>query len=235
MKIIKDFFGELISAVYPNKCFSCGEIIKNDEYLCDDCNSKIERTNLDNICTDCGLEKESCVCKYQIFRFNALISAFKNTGAARKTYYSYKFRKKQFMARFFANEMCNAVNRCYADLKFDFICFVPSYGKRKYNHCSYIAKEISNKLSVRCIDDMLSCTKKVKKQHKSTFKERIENVDGKYTCNYRIDNAVVLLVDDIKTTGATIDECTRTLLFAGAKAVYCVTALGSINNSKLKN
>ncbi len=228
------FFKKLISAVYPNKCISCGEIIKEDDYLCSICDLAIERTELDNICTDCGLEKEFCVCKYQVFRFNALISVFKNTGLAQKTYYSYKFGKKQFSADFFANEMANAVKKCYSDVNFDFICSVPSYGKYKYDHSGYISKSISKMLMIPYEGDLLKCCKRVKKQHKSSFKDRLGNVEGKFLCNKSINNAVILLIDDIKTTGATIDECTRTLLFAGAKAVYCVTALGTISNSKIE-
>ena len=79
---------------------------------------------------------------------------------------------------------------------------------------------------------VLSCVKKVKKQHKSSIKERLLNTEGKYKCNYRIDNKNVLLIDDIKTTGATLDECAKELLFAGANSVYCITVLGSSTSKK---
>ena len=72
--------------------------------------------------------------------------------------------------------------------------------------------------------------KKTKKQHRSSIKERLSNVDGKYCATRRISTANVLLIDDIKTTGATLDECAKQLLFAGADSVYCVSVLGSITN-----
>ncbi len=230
MKTFKKFFGELLSAIYPNKCICCDNIIDNGKNMCNNCESNIERVNLDNICLDCGLEKSNCVCKYNIYRFNALISVFENNGLARKAYYSYKFGKKQFYSTFFADAMSDAIVKCYSDIEFDFVCYVPSYHKNKFNHSGYLAKRISNKLNIPLLDDMLNCTQKAKQQHKSSFKERLNNVEGKYTSNYRINDKVVLLVDDIKTTGATIDECTKILLFAGAKSVYCVTALSTVNN-----
>lgn len=232
--VFKKFLKELISAVYPNKCICCGEIIDSQKRICDNCDKIIERTDLKNLCTDCGLEKDDCVCKYNIYRFNGLITVFKNNGLARKCYYRYKFSKKETYSAFFAQEMYNAVINCYADVKFNLICSVPTYNKYKYDHSGYLAKRIAKDLNLPFVNDLLCCNKKVKRQHKSTFKERLANVEGKYSYNYRIDNANVLLIDDIKTTGATVDECARVLLYAGAKNVYCVTALGTVNKIKIE-
>ncbi len=234
MKTVKYFFKKLISAIYPNKCICCGELIDEDIYLCNQCKNKFERMNLDDICTDCGLEKSDCVCQYNIFRFTSLICAFKNTGRARKAYYSYKFHKKQHYVKFFAKEMCIAIEKCFSEIKFDLICSVPSYKKIGYDHSGYIAKEISKILNIPFSNDLLCCIKKSKRQHKSSFKERLTNVNGKYIANYRVDNLNILLIDDIKTTGATVDECAKVLLFAGANSVRCATTLGTVTDKKQK-
>ena len=227
MKKIKLAIKTIISTIYPNKCICCGEIIDENLYICDSCNKSIERVNLNNICLDCGLEKENCSCKYNVYRFNALISVFKNIGNAQKVCYKFKFSKKQHYAKFFANEIANAVTKCYNAEDFDLICSVPSFNSLKYNHSGYLAREISRLLDIPFADTLLVCIKRTKQQHKSNIKERMSNVYGKYQAKYRIDNKRVLLIDDIKTTGATIDECTRVLLFAGAESVHCATVLGS--------
>ncbi len=226
MKSTDKFLKQLISAIYPNKCICCGELISEDISLCDSCNEKIERINPDDICLDCGLEKSDCTCKYNIFRFNGLVTAFKNTGLAQKAYYSYKFGKKQHYVGFFSDEMCHIIDKCYPSINFDIVCAVPPFRKHEYDHSGYIAEAISQKLGIPFYKDLLCCVKKSKKQHKSTIKERLKNVDEKFLANYRVDKKVVLLIDDIKTTGATIDECARTLLFAGADKVFCATVLG---------
>lgn len=235
MKNAKALFKTLISAVYPNKCICCGEILDEVDYICDNCNVAIERINLDDICLDCGCEKEDCVCKYNVFRFNAIVSAFKNTGLARRAYYSYKFGKKQHYANFFADEICRTIKNCYDGTRFDVVCAVPLYQRFGYDHSGYVAELVAEKLSVPFDNKLLFCVKKSKNQHKSTIKERLRNVDGKYSVNCRLDNKNILLIDDIKTTGATLDECAKMLLFAGADSVYCATALGTTEKSKNKN
>ena len=56
-------------------------------------------------------------------------------------------------------------------------------------------------------------------------KQRLENVKNMYVATKNLRGKSILLVDDIKTTGATLNECTLQLLSAGADCVYCVTAL----------
>ena len=57
------------------------------------------------------------------------------------------------------------------------------------------------------------------------FEERISNVKGKYGFRRKIKAENILLIDDIRTSGATLDECARQLLRAGADRVYCATIL----------
>ncbi|MBR5473347.1 MAG: ComF family protein [Clostridia bacterium] len=234
MKMVKNFLNLLLSAIYPNKCVCCGKIINDDYYICDHCDKLIERNNIDNICLNCGFQEQDCVCKYNVYRFNSIICVFRNEVYARDAYYAYKFSKKQHYANFFAQEMCEAIQKVYSGIEFDVICAVPSFNKLKYDHSGYIAQLISKELNVPYTKCLLTCIKRSKKQHKSTIQERLCNVDGKYKVNHRVDNLKILLVDDIKTTGATLDECAKELLFAGAKSVYCVTALGSSNSQKQK-
>lgn len=232
MKNDNSFLKLILSALYPNKCICCSEIIDEGNLICDDCNRVIERNNPDNICTECGLETYSCVCQYNVYRFKKIVCVFKNTGLARKAYYSYKFGKKQHYVDFFAEEMYSAVNRFYADVKFDYVCSVPSANKFSYDHSGYMANKISELINVPYAKDVLTCAKRTKRQHRSTIEERLKNIDNKYKFNYRVENADILLVDDIKTTGATVDECAKMLLYAGANSVYCVVALGTTNINK---
>ena len=56
-------------------------------------------------------------------------------------------------------------------------------------------------------------------------KERFKNVEGLYGAKGKVNGKNILLVDDIKTTGATLNECAKQLILSGADNVYCVTGL----------
>ncbi len=229
MKKIIRIIKILISTIYPNKCICCGELIDEDKFTCETCNNLLERNDLNDICLSCGLEKSDCVCRFNVYRFNSLICVFKNEGRIKKAYYAYKFAKKQHYVDFFTQELYCAVKKCYDDIKFDFICSVPCAKKFAYDHSGYIAQKLSDLLEIPYVPEVLYCAKRIKKQHQSNIKDRINNVDGKFGFNKKIPNATVLLIDDIKTTGATIDECAKMLLFAGAENVHCICALGTIS------
>lgn len=58
---------------------------------------------------------------------------------------------------------------------------------------------------------------------------RLKNVKNKYYAQNKISGGNVLLFDDIATTGATLDECAKQLLIAGADRVYCISVLQSVH------
>ena len=117
--------------------------------------------------------------------------------------------------------------------EFDVICYVPStlrsYLERGFNQSFLLAERLSELLSIPFLKGALKCRWSFKFQHKLDREKRIKLTRKKYyfsksTVGY-LKNKRVLLVDDIKTTGATLDECSRQLLFAGARSVFCLTAL----------
>ena len=68
-----------------------------------------------------------------------------------------------------------------------------------------------------------------KPQHILDASQRRRNVKGVYEATKNLDGKTVLLVDDIKTTGSTLNECAKQLRLKGAKEVYCL--VGLISNS----
>lgn len=227
----------ILNAVFPNKCMGCGEIIDENIEFCEYCKKHLERNNLKNICTVCGYEKENCVCKYNVYRFEKVFSVFKNSGVARRAYYTYKFKHTEHYADFFAGEISDAVKQLYGDINFECMCAVPAskgiFGAAKFNHCDYLCKSVSKLLNIPYENKLLYCKERKKQQHKLSLKERLSNVNGKFGYNYGLKGGNVLLVDDIRTTGATLDECAKTLLYAGADRIYCATVLSTEMNFKM--
>lgn len=229
---IKILLNEILKVLYPKKCVSCGEIIDEDEFLCDQCFHSIESVDHTKHCRACGFDKKNCLCSYRVFRFAGIVSAFLNESIAQKAYYAYKFGHKMHYGQFFAERMSLSVVKGYHGIKFDYICAVPtslrSKMKRGFDHSDIICNFMSSILKIPKLDNALVCKSFVKPQHTSDFKLRMKNVKGKYSFTRKISGGRILLVDDIMTTGATLDECARQLLLAGADEVYCVTALYTV-------
>ena len=231
------FFKGLVSAVFPNTCAACHTIIDENEFLCDYCMAMLEDCGAYKMCIKCGLPKEECRCKKDVYFFDGVISAFFRETTAKNAMYDFKFRKNERVSRYFAERMALSVKQNYSDINFDFVTFVPMSNKAKkkrgYNQSELIAKDLAEilKLPFKC--DLLKSHHKKRSQFKLNAKQRRENVKDIFYCDNELDGQTVLLVDDIKTTGATLNECAKVLLSIGADKVYCVTGLISRSKNRL--
>lgn len=228
METFKKFIKKIISFVYPNTCLNCGEIIPEGEFFCDCCFEQLEITPVDKMCLKCGNTKKNCFCKSRVYSFEKITAPFYKNGAAQKAMYAFKLGRRVYISEFFSQRMALKVKYDFYGTRFDGICYVPlsaaSLRKRGFNQSKLLAEQISDILKIPLITDQLSCVKKSTSQHKTKGKERFQNIKGAYRSNKAICGRI-LLIDDIKTTGATLDECSKQLLSSGAESVWCVTGL----------
>ncbi len=229
----------IIAAIFPNVCCGCNEIIPEDEHFCDYCFEMLQHTAEDKICIKCGLPKKNCDCPTTVFRFDGCVAPFYTDSAAKEAMYRFKFRRKEHIGNFFAQQMALSIKQCFPDIIFDAIAYVPLHPvnqrRRGYNQSRLLALRLSKILNVPIYDRLLICVKRGKNQHKTPRRLRRNNVKNKYICNHSVIGKKILLVDDIKTTGATLDECTKQLLLNGADRVFCVTGLITKRKEKKKN
>ena len=226
MKII-DY---IIDAIYPPTCPCCNKLITPEEYFCPKCKLKIAYPSK-NVCKLCGYEEKRCVCKRYIFHFDGICGAFKNEGVAKDAFYAFKFKKDSRVLGFFVKNISAVVRRQFSDVKFDFITSVPPTNPNtEYDHAKMIATALGKSLNLKFVKCLKAASKPRQTQHFLTYEERFSNVRDAYEATTSVKGKTVLLVDDIKTTGATIDECARELKFAGAKSVYCAVALIGYKN-----
>ena len=223
-----NFFKIVLSAIYPNRCVACGEIIPEEESLCEFCSEFIEVCDSSKLCIKCGSLKKNCFCNKRSFYFDGFVAPFLNDKIARKVVYSFKLNRKERYCRFLAERMAVTVKQCY-DVDFDYVTYVPmkisTVFSRGFNQSYLLAKELSKSLDIPLGFRFLKCVKNNKPQHELSGKERFENVKGMCSSVDLPSGANILLVDDIKTTGATLNECAKELYKSGAGSVYCVAAL----------
>jgi ComF family protein len=96
-----------------------------------------------------------------------------------------------------------------------------------------LAKQFSEKLKLDVDDKILIRVKDTPTQTNLTKQQRENNMKNafKVVNKVKILNKTILLIDDVYTTGSTLNECAKTLLKSGAKAVYCLT----VAHTKMEN
>ena len=117
----------------------------------------------------------------------------------------------------------------FSQVEFDAVVSVPPRKKRRkdnYDQASALGKEVAKRLSLPYISNSLYQTREIKKQSSLTFDARIKNVKDAFKVRKpdKIKAKTILLIDDVRTTGSTLNECGKALKEAGAYRVYSATA-----------
>lgn len=226
--MIKEAIKKLSFAVFPRRCELCGEVTELDEARCEECR-KLKRIE-GELCRKCGIPKDICSCKNKRKKseYKAFIAPFYyensiSAGANRFKDYGYPE-----LAKAMGKEMSEHIEDYFGDVEFDFITFVPmtkkKQNKRGYNQSELLANEISEILDIpvlALLDKVIS----TRDQKKKNARQRAVNLRGAFDLkeDANVDDKTILLVDDIRTTGATLNECSYVLNAYGAKAVYATT------------
>lgn len=214
--------------LYPNRCACCSKVLPAGRSLCDDCEGKLPRIGRP-VCRRCGLARPDCLCARQPrpLYFDGCCAPFAYTGVVRNGIWQFKFRGRIDGAAFFAREMAAAFRSAYPGLRPDGICYVPLSKKRRrergYNQSELLAAEMAAILECPTAHSLRK-VRDNKVQHELHFSDRQANVQNVYACEDDFTGKTLLLVDDIKTTGSTLNACARLLKEAGAKRVICITA-----------
>ena len=201
--------------LFPSVCGICGKIEK--EALCLSCKRKLNLPNDANI-----IEVPN---KY--FSKHAYI--FEYEGTIREKLINYKFNEQSYLHETFANIIIKNKKICRFIKNYDIIIPVPihkkRYKERGYNQTELIAYRIAKKLGISINTDILLKEKNNKPQSELTKKERAQNIQNVYRTQneQKINNKAILIIDDIYTTGNTLNECSKMIKQAGAKEIAVLT------------
>jgi ComF family protein len=211
----------------PRQCPGCNNKLTSSETaICDNCMSSIQ------IAEDKRLRSEF----ERKFLSTKIISGFTSLFVFEKDkpiqsyIHSIKYNKRFLNAQFFGELIAEKLNSQLSSWNVDYLVPVPLHQLRKtergFNQSKYIAKGISKKAKIKVRSNILRRVKYTETQTNLTLAEREQNIEDAFKSRYEraIKNKSLLLVDDVITTGATIRECGKVLLNAGANKIYACSA-----------
>ena len=216
MEKILWFINHAINLIYPNVCGICDKLCKED--LCKKCEIKLN--NMAKVKID----------KYKGKNFSKHLYIFKYEGIIKERLINYKFNEKSYIYKAIVNFIIKNEKICRFFKSYDIIIPVPIHYNRKitrgYNQSALIAKKIARILNIQYESKVLFKRVNNKPQSTKNKQERINNVKGVYyTKNeHKILNKKILLLDDIFTTGSTVNECSKILKESGAKLIDIITS-----------
>ena len=218
-KMMRQIWTVPLVSMYPPICGICEKI--NKDALCPKCNLELKKQAEVNILQKEEIEENIKKEKY----FEELMYIFKYEGQVRKLILDYKFNEKSYLYKTFVNFLLKNEKIFENIKKYDKIIPVPISKKRNkergYNQSMLIAEEIANKTNLELVNNCLIKTKNIIEQSKLNKEDRQQNIQGVYSLqNERlITNKKILLVDDIYTTGSTVNECCKILQQANPKTI----------------
>lgn len=228
MSILKKSLKSILKAFTCNRCKICGEVVELGADLCSECSSLkiIEHPR----CVHCGCTKTDCVCKSKKNEFKQITSPYYYSESIVRAISNFKMNDMPFLADEFALKMYEQIKTDYQNIDFDYITFVPlrrfHQAKRGFNQSELIAEKLSVMMNVNSVT-LLKKVRYTGVQHKKSAKERAADVFGAFDVQKNYKNALgektILLIDDVKTTGATLNECAKMLKIYGAKDVFCAS------------
>jgi competence protein ComFC len=227
-------FWQVIDWVFPPQCVGCGKL---GEVLCADCFNSIHflRTGL---CQRCGyprgkkLECNGCGEIHPHFIEQRSLAVY--NGVIEKSVIRLKYKNDLAMGLAYSRSLANLVET--SGWQVDVVVPVPlskeRLKSRGYNQAAVLAFPLALELQLPMDDKSIIKIKDTGTQVKLGARERQANLAGAYEpLGNHLRNRSVLVVDDVITTGSTINECALAILNAGAKEVYGL----SLGRSVLSN
>jgi competence protein ComFC len=232
-----DLLEAAVSLLYPPVCTICGRSVRAGEYLCDQCEVKAVRI-VAPFCQTCSEPFEGSItdvftcanCAHRTIYFDAAVAAYRGRGIVRQIIHEFKYGRQIHLRHLVARWLHAALDdERLCGRRFDVIVPVPLHPTRQrergFNQASVIAELLGAQTSIP-VKRLLERTRYTTTQTALDRSERMENLHNAFRLrkNTNVRGLRVLLVDDVLTTGSTLNECARILKRAGALSIHATMA-----------
>ena len=228
-----------LDMLFSRACEACGAALGEDEtgFLCWDCRAGVRFVQVP-FCERCGDPVPGTIggpfecagCRGLQPAFDWARSAVHYDGAAKTCLRRFKYQAGIWLQEELVGWLAALWRTCPADVRAaDFVTGVPLYPRRErergYNQAALLAEGLARQVGIPFRPRMLGRRMPTATQTHLTAVQRVHNVKGvfKVLRPGQVRGARIALVDDVMTTGATVNECARALKAAGAAAVMVLT------------
>lgn len=238
IKILHEYIDTLLNFIYPRNiyCIVCNSSInREEEYsICEECKDKLKFI-WEKTCDRCGkpldelyLIDRCTECIENPNYYTRAVSCIEYDDLAKKIIYDLKYYKKRYIAYHIAETIYDRLIEC--DMYgFDVIIPVPLHKakerERSFNQASIISKYLGQMTKTWVDNKSLIRIRNTISQNKLTKEERRKNLEDAFEIinSENIRDKNILLVDDIYTTGSTVNQCSSVLMENGALNIYVAT------------
>lgn len=219
-----------LTFLFPHHCFMCNEVILPRQRLCAECADKAPYI-LPPVCERCGRNTDRCCCGKHRHHFERCVSPFYHEGVAQDGIGQLKNHNYRVTADGFAAEMAEVVRREYGGIAFNAVTSVPLHKKdlnrRGFDQAAALGRALAAQMGIP-YEPLLTKLTHTEPQKELSAVRRRGNLLGVFDVSGEVSGRTLLLVDDVITTGSTLDECAKMLKLYGAEEVYAVTAAAAV-------
>jgi competence protein ComFC len=227
----------VLSLLYPPHCANCLGDTEAGEHLCDRCAAEAPRIR-EPFCQQCSQPFAGAIsgdftcsnCEDRAFHFTCAISRYRSRGVVKEFIHRFKYERHFYLRHQLTTWLLEAMDDPRLAIDFpDLLVPVPlhraRYREREFNQSAVLATLLSRRIGIP-VGDCLQRTRYTTTQTRLNRAERMENLRGAFCVRQTppVSDRHLLLIDDVLTTGSTVDECSRVLLEAGAASVRVLTA-----------
>lgn len=233
--------GSLLNFIFPPVCAICENELKiGERFICGDCYLSIKFIE-SHFCHKCGAppERDKTTCKHCRgirFHFKKARAVGIYTSPLSEMIHFLKYDRKTNIAKRLGILMGNVFQSDSDLFLSDIIVPVPLHRIRKrergYNQSKLLAEVISHISGKTLVTDSIIRKKATKSQTMLATEERVENLKDAFAvvAPEKIKGKSIVIIDDVLTTGTTLEEMAKTLVKGGAESVYCLVLARAIKN-----
>lgn len=236
VQFARRFAETALSLFYPPHCAMCSADTAAREHLCESCAKKARRIE-PPFCRQCSQPFEGAIdgeftcsnCADRSFHFDCAVSRYLSRGPVREFIHRFKYERHFHLRHQLAAWLAETLqDQRISTQPGDALVPVPLHSarfrEREFNQAEVLARLLAKRSGL----PLLPCLRRIRyttTQTRLDRHERMENLRGAFRVRQspRVKGRHLILVDDVLTTGSTVDECARVLREAGAASVRVVT------------